>query len=410
MDRTPRQKPRPLVSRPSSSIFKGLRCRLQSARLAPTLCGMGTVLLSATFSLVMIDWLTAGEAKMDVESQDFGTTRDGQPVQLFRLGNGKGMQAHLITLGATLVSLDVPDRDGRSSNVVLGYDSVADYEAGTSNFGCTVGRYGNRIAKGRFTLDGTETKLAINNGPNHLHGGPTGFAHRVWEAEPFQRDHAVGVRFQYTSADGEEGYPGRLDASVTYTLTDDGALRLDYQATTDKPTHVNLTNHSYFNLAGRTSNNILDQELTLDCDQYLEVDETLIPTGELRSVEGTPFDFRRAKRIGQEIDRQPGLYDHCFVCRHQGNGLERIAVARDGKSGRTMEVRTTEPGVQLYTANHFDQEKGAGGAVYPAHGAFCLETQHWPDSPNHPSFPTTVLRPGETYRSTTVYKFSAAKD
>jgi len=360
--------------------------------------------------LVVAGWAVAGEAKMDVQSQDFGTTRAGQPVQLLTLANGHGMKARIVSYGATLVSLDVPGRNGRAENVVLGYDSVADYEAGTSHFGGTIGRYANRIAKGHFTLDGAEYTLATNNGPNHLHGGPTGFDRRVWEAEPFQRDHEVGVHFRYTSADGEEGYPGQLDASVTYTLTDDGALRLDYQATTDKPTHVNLTNHSYFNLAGPASKNILDQELRLDCDTYLEVDPTLIPTGELRAVEGTPLDFRRAKPIGRDIDRQPGLYDHCFVCRHPGKGLERIAVARDRKSGRTMEVFTTEPGVQLYTANHFDHEKAAGGAVYPVHGAFCLETQHWPDSPNHPSFPTTVLRPGATYRSTTVYKFSAAKD
>ncbi|MEX0939707.1 MAG: aldose epimerase family protein [Pirellulales bacterium] len=349
----------------------------------------------------------SGEATMNVSVSPYGTTPDGTAVEVYTLESGNGVTARVITYGATLIGVDCPDRDGKRENVVLGYGTLEDYIEHGSYFGSTVGRYANRIASGRFALDGTTYELATNNGPNHLHGGPTGFHARVWNAEQVRTGDAVGAKFTYTSADGEEGFPGKLDVAVTYTLDGDGRLRIEYEATTDKPTHCNLTNHSYFNLAGHGSGDVLEQVLELHCNQYLPTDETLIPTGELYAVAGTPYDFTQPKKIGADIAQQEGLYDVCYVIQRDGGGLVPVARATDPASGRVLDVESTEPGVQLYTANHLSEVPGRDGATYNKHQAFCLETQHYPDAPNQPDFPSTVLRPGETYRSTTVYRFYA---
>jgi aldose 1-epimerase len=349
----------------------------------------------------------ADAEEKQVTTSDFGTTPDGQAARLYTLTSPQGVVARITDYGATLVSLEVPGRDGEKANIILGYDDLAGYAGDSSYFGATVGRYGNRIAKGKFTLDGKQYTLATNNETNHLHGGKVGFNKKLWKAEPSSSDHAQSVKLTYVSPDGEEGYPGKLTATVTYTLTDENELRIDYQATTDKPTHCNLTNHSYFNLAGHKSGDVLNQKLMLNCDQYLPVDATLIPTGELKAVKGTPFDFTTAKKIGQDITAEPGLYDHCFVISGaDGETMQLAARATDPDSGRVMEIYTDQPGIQFYTANHLDGQKGADGAVYDKHQAFCLETQHYPDTPNQPNFPSTLLKPGETYRTSTVHKFS----
>ena len=343
---------------------------------------------------------------MDVKVSDYGKTAAGEPVEAYRLQNGLGTSATVITYGAILVRLELPDRNGRVDNVVLCYDSLAGYETGSSYFGATVGRYGNRIAMGRFSLGDTEVTLATNDGPNHLHGGKIGFDRRIWKAEILQDEHSVGVRFHYTSPDGEEGYPGTVQAAVTYRLTVGNELRIDYKAKTDKPTPINLTHHSYFNLAGHASGDVMGHELTLHCDDYLPVDAALIPSGEILPVRGTLFDFTSPKKIGTDIGKEEGLYDHCFVCRRHDPGVTWIAEVTEPLSGRRMAIGTTEPGVQFYTANHLKDERGADGAIYQARQGFCLETQHFPDSPNQSKFPSTVLRPGEVYRSSTIHKFS----
>lgn len=343
-----------------------------------------------------------------VRKQSFGKTKSGEAVELYTLESGRGVTAKVMTYGALLTELHVPDRQGRAADVVLGFDTLESYLAGHPFFGATVGRYANRIARGEFTLDGKTYTLAKNNGPNHLHGGLLGFDKKVWRAEEFPGQAAV--RFRYRSPDGEEGYPGTLDAEVTYTLTADNALRLDYRAITDRPTIVNLTNHSYFNLAGHASGDVLGHELMLAADRYTPVEGTLIPTGEIRPVEGTPLDFRKPTairaRIVQLADVPGGGYDHNFVLNGGGRSLALGARVVEPRSGRLMEMLTTQPGVQLYTANFLDgKTKGKGGAAYGKHAGFCLETQHYPDSPHHPGFPTVVLRPGETYLQTTVYRF-----
>lgn len=344
------------------------------------------------------------------ERQAFGTAPDGKAVELITLTNGRGMEVRVMTYGAIIVSLTVPDRNGVPGDVVLGYDSLAGYLRSSPYFGAVVGRYGNRIAKGRFTLDGTEYRLAVNNGLNHLHGGVRGFDKVVWAAEPFQDQGGVGVRLAYTSPDGEEGYPGTLRAQVTYTLTERNELRIDYQATTDKATPVNLTQHSYFNLAGR--GDILGHLLTIKADSFTPVDSTLIPTGILAPVEKTPFDFRVPTAIGARIgaaDQQlrfGGGYDHNFVLTRPDTGMALAAVVADSASGRTLEIRTTEPGIQFYSGNFLDGSlTGKGGTVYRHRTGFCLETQHFPDSPNHPQFPSTILEPGQTYQSHTTWSF-----
>jgi aldose 1-epimerase len=332
---------------------------------------------------------------------------------VYTLANANGMQAKILNYGGTVVSLLVPDRNGRLGDVVLGFDDPAAYRTSHPFFGVIVGRYGNRIAKGKFKLDGIAYVLAKNNGPNHLHGGLKGFDKQGWTAEPFAAERGTGVRFSYTSLDGEQGYPGTLKATVTYTLTDSNTLRIDYEAVTDKPTVVNLTNHSYFNLSAGLSPDILNHDMTIFADRITAVDKGLIPTGELRPVEGTPFDFREPRKIGDRINdpddqiQKGGGYDHNFVLNGWDGTLRTAAAVYDSASGRLMEVATTEPGMQFYTGNFLDGTVvGRGGAVYHKRAGFCLETQHFPDSPNKPKFPSTVLRPGETYRTTTVYRFS----
>jgi aldose 1-epimerase len=355
-----------------------------------------------------------------VSTAAFGKTKDGTPVEIYTLTNRQGMTAKVITYGATLTELIVPDKGGKPGNIVLGFDKLEPYLAGPPYFGATVGRVGNRIAKGTFTLNGKTYHLATNNGPNHLHGGNKGFDKVVWKAEVAPSKDGQAVKFTYRSPDGEEGYPGTLNVSVVYTLTDANELRLDYTATTDKPTPVNLTNHSYFNLAGDGSGTILDHGMMIAADEITPVDDTLIPTGKLAPVQGTVFDFTTPTAIGARIDKVPIAppvgYDHNFVLRKAGSGgrgteggaLTFAARVMEPKTGRTMEVRTTEPAVQFYSGNFLDGTiKNRNGVPYQKHAAFCLETQHYPDSVNHPNFPSTILEPGKVYRSTTVYAFSA---
>lgn len=350
-----------------------------------------------------------------VSVQPFGETSDGTLVNVYTLTNEQGVELRAINYGGVIVSLRVPDRDGRFDDVVLGYDNLADYEDDSAHFGAIIGRYGNRIAEGRFELGGITYELATNNGPNHLHGGDKGFDKRVWDARPFVDEHGTGIVFSYTSPDGEEGYPGTLQTEVTYTLTDDNDLIINYEATTTETTHVNLTQHTYFNLAGDGTRDVLDHELMLDADHFTPVDATLIPTGELRDVTDTPFDFRDPTPIGARINADDeqidhgGGYDHNFVLNRDDAGpdsLARIARVVEPESGRVMTVRTTEPGVQFYSGNFLDGIPGKDGAVYEQRYGFCLETQHFPDSPNQSSFPSTILHPGETYRSRTIYSFS----
>ena len=345
-------------------------------------------------------------ATLAIESKSIGKTPDGTEVDLYTMTNAHGLRVKIMTYGATIRSVETPDRNGKLDNVTLAMDSLADYLKGVPYFGATVGRYANRIAKGRFTLDGTQYTLATNNGPNHLHGGVRGFDKVVWKAEPVKADDAVGVKFSYESPDGEEGYPGKLSAEVTYSLTNDDELKMDYLATTDRPTIVNLTNHSYWNLAGSHSGDILGHELTLNADKYLPVDDDLIPLGELREVKGTPMDFTSPHAIGERIAQVKGGYDHCYVLsRSDDTGLSFAARVAEPNSGRVMEIYTTQPAVQFYSGNFLNGTLKAGGRAYEQHGGFCLETQHYPDSPNRPSFPPVVLKPGETYRQQTVHKF-----
>jgi len=355
----------------------------------------------------------AGSGKPTVASQPFGNLPDGTAVELITLTNASGMSVSVTSYGAIITSIKVPDRTGKLADVALGYDTLDEYVQDTSHFGALIGRYANRIAKAQFVLDGKTYKLAKNDGPNSLHGGVKGFDKFVWKAEPFERPTEVGVVFTRTSPDGEEGFPGNLAVKAVYTLTNDNELALELNATTDKPTVVNLTQHSYFNLAGEGSGEVLKHELTVNANRYTPVDDKLIPTGELASVAGTPFDFRTRTAIGARIGLDnPQLklgkgYDHNFVLNREGSDLVLAARVKEGKSGRILEVHTTEPGMQFYTANHFDGTiKGKAGHVYAKHDAFCLETQHFPDSPNQSSFPTTRLNPGQTYQSRTVFAFS----
>lgn len=334
-----------------------------------------------------------------------------QGIEIFTLTGPGGLEARITNYGGIIVSLSAPDRTGRLADVVLGLDDLAGYIAGHPFFGALAGRYANRIARGKFSLNGVEYSLARNNGENHLHGGIRGFDKAVWSVRDVSRQR---LQLSYWSEDGEEGYPGNLSVTVVYALTDQNELRIDYTAATDKDTVVNLTNHSYFNLAGQGQGDILGTELKLFADQFTPVDEKLIPTGELRDVEGTPFDFRIPTAIGARIgqdDRQlrfAGGYDHNFVLRGGGGSLAMAASVLDPGSGRMMEVLTTEPGVQLYTANSFDgTRRGKAGSTYSRRSGFCLETQHFPDSPNQPHFPSTVLKAGGQYASTTVYRFNA---
>jgi aldose 1-epimerase len=352
-----------------------------------------------------------------VEKASYGKLPDGRSADIFTLTNSSGMRVRLTNYGAITVGVEVPDRDGRLADVTLGYDTLEGWLGNKPHFGATVGRFANRIAKGRFTLDGKTYSLAINNGPNHLHGGIVGFDKVLWEAKSCQLDDSAAVEFSYLSKDGEEGYPGNLRVTASHVLTDNNEFRIEFSAVTDKPTIVNLANHSYWNLAGPAAGNILDHELTIHADRYTVVDDTLIPTGELRSVEGTPLDFREPVPVGARIGQLPNCYDHNFVLNGSGGraalpgndaGVPLAARVHDPKSGRVMEVFTDQPGVQFYSANFLDGTiTGKGGVVYSKHGGLCLETQHFPDSPNHPEFPSVVLRQGQTYKHLMIHRFSA---
>jgi aldose 1-epimerase len=347
-----------------------------------------------------------------VKKEAFGTTADGKTVELYTLTNTHGIEVRVMTYGGIIVSVQTPDKSGRLADITLGFDTLAPYLAKHPYFGALVGRYANRIGNAKFTLDGKEYPLAKNDGPNALHGGLKGFDKVVWQAQSFQKGAEVGVILKYTSADGEEGYPGTVHVTVTYTLNDKNEFHLDYQATSDKATLINLTNHTYFNLAGEGSGNILGVELSLNADHFTPVDATLIPTGKIASVNGTPLDFTKSTAIGARInDTYEQLvlghgYDHNFVIKRTGPGLALAARAYDPASGRVLEVDTTEAGVQFYTGNFLEGVHGRHGHIYNRRDAFCLETQHYPDSPNKPSFPSAILRPGQTYHSTTVWKFS----
>jgi len=354
----------------------------------------------------------------------FGRMPDGATVDLFTLTNAHGIEVRVITYGAVIVSIKTPDRNGRFDDVVTGFDTLEDYLTRSRFFGAVAGRYANRIANARFTLDGTTYELAANNGKNHLHGGRRGFDKVVWKGSPFERrrgagapgleDGNVGVVLTHVSPDGDEGYPGRLEVSVTYTLTPRDELIVDYGATTDKATPINLTNHSYFNLAGDGSGTILQHVVSIDADRYTPTDETQIPTGALAQVAGTPFDFRAPSAVGARIDaddeqiRRAGGYDHNFVL--NGSGLRHAARVVDPSSGRTMDVATDQPGLQFYTGNRLDgSAAGKSGHVYARRTAMCFETQHFPDSPNHANFPSTILRPGRRFRSRTVFTFGVTR-
>ena len=359
-----------------------------------------------------------GKRMASVSKHAWGQMPDGRTVQMYTLANASGMTMRVSDYGCIIVSLTVPDRSGRRADVVLGYDRLEDYLKATPYFGSVVGRYGNRIAGGRFTLDEKTYTLATNNDPGgvpcHLHGGATGYDKVLWDSEAFVREGGVGVRFHYLSRDGEEGYPGNLDITVHYWLTDGRELRIEYEAKTDKPTPVNLTHHSYFNLAGHDGGPILDHQLMIAASHITPVDKGLIPTGKPMPVVVTPFDFTEPTAIDARIDADhPQLhyglgYDHNFVLDRWDGKLRLAATVYEPKSGRFMEVLTTEPGIQFYCGNFLDGSNvGKGGHAYQRRTGFCLEAQHFPDSPNQPQFPSTILRPGEVYRQTTVYRFSA---
>ncbi|MDR0188985.1 aldose epimerase family protein [Pseudomonas yamanorum] len=362
--------------------------------------------------------LGAQAAGLSSEHKPFGKTNDGTAVEQYVLRNSHGVQATVITYGAVLQSLKVPDKHGQFADVVLGFDDVQGYQAGTAFFGATIGRFGNRLAKGSFELDGKRYQVPLNDGPNSLHGGPQGFDKHVWKAQPVKQDDSVGVTLSYLSKDGEMGFPGNLKVDVTYSLNDKNELHIDYKATTDKPTVLNLTNHSYFNLAGAGKGDVLKQLATLHASHYTPVNSTLIPTGELATVAGTPMDFLKPTAIGQHIkDDHPQLkfaepkqggFDFNWVLDAKGDIGKLAADVRDPQSGRRLQLYTSEPGVQFYTGNFLDGTiKGKGGKPYAHWSAFTLETQHFPDGPNQPSFPSTRLDPGQTYTQNTVLKFSA---
>lgn len=351
------------------------------------------------------------DPNMSIDKSEFGKTEAGEVVDKYTLKNGKGITVEVLSFGGVIYSFQVPDKEGKTVNVSANYETIAEYEKYRPFFGSLIGRYGNRIAKGKFTLDGTEYTLPTNNGENALHGGLKGFDQKIWKVAPFRTARSVGLRMTYTSVDGEEGYPGTLKCTVVYELTNDNSWKMDYSASTDKKTVVNLTNHTFWNLSGDFSGNILDHEMMLNADHFLPTDTGLIPTGELAKVEGTPLDFRTTHRVGERISQVEGAhfaggYDHCFVLNQKRPGaLGLCAKMKDPQSGRVMEVYTNEPGVQFYSGNFLDGSTGAFGMKYGKHAALCLETQHFPNSPNEPKFPSTVLEPGKVYRQTTIHKF-----
>jgi aldose 1-epimerase len=377
-----------------------------------TLLALSAAAMSLAPAPAHAEAVVAGDGRISVTREPWGST-DAGAVERYTLANATGMRVAILTYGGTVQSVEVPDREGKLTNVTLGFDNLDDYVARSPNFGGIIGRYANRIAGGTFTLDGATYELPVNNEPNTLHGGNVGFDRRIWVAEAKILGDAPVLVLRYTSPDGEEGFPGTLETTVTFTLTDGNALRMDYAATTDSPTVVNLTNHSYFNLEGEGSGSIADHVLTLKAGHYTPVDATSIPTGEIASVAGTPMDFTLPTAIGARIGEDfPQLvigngYDHNWVLdRASAAGLERAAHVSEPDSGRTLDVYTTEPGIQLYTGNWLDGSlTGPSGRPYDRRDGFALETQHYPDSPNQPEFPSTELRPGQEYRTTTVYDF-----
>lgn len=354
-----------------------------------------------------------GDSKAMIETKSFGKA-DGKNVELYVMTNANGLKASITNYGGTMISLETPDKNGKMGDILLAPDNIEGFMNQTGYLNALIGRYGNRIGKGQFTLDGKTYKLATNNGPNHLHGGLKGFDKVIWNAEPFENKEGVGLKLSYLSKDMEEGYPGNLLVNVVYTLTNKDELRIDYTALTDKPTVCNLTNHNYYNLTGGAKRDILAHELKINADKFTPVDDGLITTGELRSVKGTPMDFTKATAVGARINaddqqiKYGGGYDHNWVLDKKGDKMTHAATLRDPDSGRVMEVWTTEPGVQFYSGNFLDGTiTGKGGVVYKQRWGMCLETQHYPDSPNKPDFPTTTLRPGELYKTTTLHKFYA---
>lgn len=373
---------------------------------------MNADIISTVLALCLLGGCAA-EANTNIKKQPFGKTSDGRSAELYILTNRNGVEAAITNYGGSVVSLKVPDRKGNRGDIVLGYESLDGYVNDKAYLGALIGRYGNRIAHGRFSLGGTTYTLARNNDDNQLHGGIKGFNKALWQAKELTTGNGPGLELVYLSKDGEEGYPGNLSVKVVYTLTDQDELKIEYSASTDKETVVNLTNHAYFNLAGAGSGDILQHQLMLRGGRFTPVDAKLIPTGELRSVQGTPFDFRNPAVMGTRInDDDPQLtygrgYDHTWVLDSGGSDSPTLAArVVEPQSGRVLEVWTTEPGIQFYTGNFLDGLAGKGGKVYARRTAFCLETQHFPDSPNHPNFPSTVLRPGQQYHSVTIYKFS----
>jgi len=374
--------------------------------------------LIVIFLVIISNSCTKISKKMQVLKIDkiqFGETMDGTGVDLFILSNNNGMEVRIITYGGIITSWTAPDKNGDYKDIVLGYNTLAEYEAETPYFGALIGRYGNRIAKGKFSLDDQEYTLAVNNGVNHLHGGLKGFDKVIWDAKTIVSDSTVSLELSYLSKDMEEGYPGNLETKVTYTLNNKDELSVNYEATTDKPTIVNLTQHSYFNLTADFNQDILGHELVINADSFLPIDNTLIPTGELRDVTGTPFDFKTSKAIGIHIDNENiqlknGLgYDHCWVLNDQNTGVRFVASAYEPVSGRLLEVFSDEPGIQFYSGNFLDGTlPGKNNGVYQHRTGFCLETQHYPDSPNQKNFPSVRINPGEKYNSKTVFRLSAA--
>jgi aldose 1-epimerase len=375
-----------------------------------------TYLFTALIGLALVSCSKTNDKQemiSTISKEVFGELPDGQTADLYTLTNKNGMTVNITNYGGIITKLTAPDKKGEWADVVLGFDSLAPYLGEHPFFGALVGRFGNRIANGKFTLNGTEYKLAVNNGPNSLHGGIKGFDKVLWKATEVKEDSTVGLKLEYTSKDMEEGYPGNLSVTVVYTLTNDNAVNIDYTATTDKETVINLTNHSYFNLTG-LKRDILGHEVMILSDSIVPVNKDLIPTGELRAVESTPFDFRKPTLVGTGIDKTEdeqikngGGYDHCWVIKRSDKGLIPFATVKDPESGRFMEVFTTEPAVQFYSGNFLDGSLSGKGATFSKRFGLCLETEHYPDAPNQPQFPSTTLKPGDTYRTTTMYKFSA---
>ncbi|MBL87541.1 MAG: galactose-1-epimerase [Winogradskyella sp.] len=355
---------------------------------------------------------TVVDNTLKIEKSEFGKTEDGTIIEQYSLKNANGVELKVITYGGRITSLKVPNKDGKLENVVLNFDNIKDYEKDNPFFGALIGRYGNRIANGKFTLEGNEYNLKTNDGKNHLHGGVNGFDRVIWTAEPMENENGSALKLSYKSKDGEEGYPGNLDVEVIYTLTNDNEVEVSYKAATDKATVVNLTQHAYFNLTGDFSKDILNHDVVIAADAYLPVDKTLIPTGEIRNVEGTPFDFTSAKKIGKDINanneqlKRGKGYDHCWVLNGEKGNMRLVASAYDESSGRFMEIYSEEPAIQFYTGNFLDGTLPIpDGGTYAHRTGFCLETQHYPDSPNQAEFPSTALQPGETYSTKTTFKF-----